>query len=159
MRKKKGRLMLEDLKNELGKFYSDINENVKDKEDLLYVKERTTDLIDFIAEELEKIMNYKEDKLNALIKKQQQTEKIIQILSDKMDNVYEDIYDEEPGEEEFLINCPYCGLEFGADIDEDFNEIRCPECGNLIELDWNGNPDDDKNKGCDGGCSHCGGCK
>ena len=75
-----------------------------------------------------------------------------------MDNVYEDIYDEEP-ESEFLINCPYCNFEFDADIDEDFNEIRCPECGNLIELDWNGNPDNDQDKGCGGNCSNCGGCK
>ena len=38
MRKKKGRLMLEDLKNELGKFYSDINENLKDKQLILIPK-------------------------------------------------------------------------------------------------------------------------
>ena len=37
--------------------------------------------------------------------------------------------------------------------------IKCPECGNLIELDWNGNPDDEKDKGCGGNCSGCSGCK
>ena len=46
-----------------------------------------------------------------------------------------------------------------SEIDEDFNEIRCPECGNLIELDWNGNPDNDQDKGCGGNCSGCSGCK
>ena len=106
------------------------------------------------------IMDYKEDKLNALIKKQEQADRLIQELNDKMDNVYEDIYNEVQ-EENFTISCPYCNYEFDAEIDEDFNEIRCPECGNLIELDWNGNPNDDQDKGngCSGGCSHCDGCK
>ena len=152
--------MLENLKKEMNNFFKDLDENIKDKEELLYVKQRTSDLVDFMAGEIEKIMDYKEDKLNALIKKQEQADRLIQLLNDKMDNVYEDIYDEEP-EEDFSISCPYCNYEFDADIDEDFSEIRCPECGNLIELDWNGNPDDDQDQdgGCSGGCSHCGGCK
>ena len=152
--------MLEDLKKEMNNFFKDLDENIKDKEELLYVKQRTADLVDFMVGEIEKIMDYKEDKLNALIKKQEQTDRLIQVLNDKMDNVYEDIYDEVQ-EENFTISCPYCNYEFDAEIDEDFNEIRCPECGNLIELDWNGNPNDDQDKGngCSGGCSHCGGCK
>ena len=150
--------MLEDLKKEMNKFFKDINENIKDKEEQLYVKERTSELVDFMIGEIEKIIDYKEDRLNALIKKQEQTDRLIQELNDKMDNVYEDIYDESP-EDNFSISCPYCNYEFEADIDEEFSEIRCPECGNLIELDWNGNPDDDQDNGCSGGCSHCGGCK
>lgn len=150
--------MLEDLKKEMNKFFEDVDKHIKDPEEVLYIKQRTTELVDFVVGEIEKIIDYKEDKLNAIIKKQERTDRIIQVLSDKMDNVYEDIYDEEP-ESEFLINCPYCNFEFDADIDEDFNEIRCPECGNLIELDWNGNPDNDQDKGCGGNCSNCGGCK
>ena len=151
---------IENLKKEMNNFFKDLDENIKDKEELLYVKQRTSDLVDFMAGEIEKIMDYKEDKLNALIKKQEQADRLIQELNDKMDNVYEDIYDEVQ-EENFTISCPYCNYEFDAEIDEDFNEIRCPECGNLIELDWNGNPNDDQDKGngCSGGCSHCDGCK
>lgn len=150
--------MLEDLKKEMNSFFKDLNENVKDKEDLLYVKKKTSELIDFMINEIEKIMEYKEDKLNAIIKKQEQADLMFQTLSEKMDNIYEDIYDQSEMED-FSISCPYCNYEFDADIDEDFNEIKCPECGNIIELDWNGNPDDDQDKGCNGGCSHCGGCK
>ena len=150
--------MLENLKKEMNDFFKDIDEHVKDKEEQLYLKQRTADLVDFIMDEIEKIMDYKEDRLNAIIKKQDQTDRLVQILNERLDTVYEDIYDEEP-EEDFTISCPYCNHEFDADIDEDFNEIRCPECGNVIELDWNGNPDDDQEGGCSGGCSHCGGCK
>ena len=152
--------MLEDFRTQLNNFFKDLDENIKDKEELLYVKQKTAEMVDFTINEIEKIMNYKEDKLNAIIKKQEQTDRIIQVLNDRMDDLYDDIYDEEPNNEnEFQINCPYCGLEFGANIDENFNEIKCPECGNLIELDWNWNPDDEKDKGCGGNCSGCSGCK
>lgn len=150
--------MLEDLKKEMNAFFKDIDENIKNKDDLIYVKTRTTKLVDFIADEIEKIINYKEEKLNAIIKRQEQNDLKITELSEKIDTVYEDIYDE--SNDEFLISCPYCNNEFDAEIDEESDEIRCPECGNFIELDWNGNPDDDENNhGCGGNCSHCGGCE
>lgn len=134
--------MLEDLKNEMNAFFKDIDENIKNEDDLIYVKSRTVKLVDFIADEIEKIIDYKEEKLNAIIKKQEQEDLKIKELSEKIDTVYEDIYDEPS--DEFLISCPYCNNEFDAEIDEESDEIRCPECGNLIELDWNGNPDDDE---------------
>jgi len=71
--------------------------------------------------------------------------------------MYQDIYDD-GNDMDFAIICPYCNYEFDAEIDEQFNEIKCPECGNTIELDWNGNPDDDSDNGCHGGCSGCHGC-
>lgn len=134
--------MLEDLKNEMNAFFKDIDENIKNEDDLIYVKSRTAKLVDFIVDEIEKIIDYKEEKLNAIIKKQEQEDLKIKELSEKIDTVYEDIYDEPS--DEFLISCPYCNNEFDAEIDEESDEIRCPECGNLIELDWNGNPDDDE---------------
>ena len=150
--------MLEDLKKEIYAYLKDINENIKDKEDLLYVQERSSKFVDVIANEIEKILDYKEDKLNAIIKKQELEEAKIQELREKIDMVYEDIYEE--GNDDFQITCPYCNHEFDAEIDEDFNEIRCPDCGNFIELDWNGNPDEDEpNDNCSGNCSGCGGCE
>lgn len=150
--------MLEDLKKEMYTYLKDMDENIQDEKTLEYVKNRTSKLVDVIANEIEKIIDYKEDKLNAIIKKQEEEEAKLQELKEKIDTVYEDIY--EDGADDFLITCPYCNHEFDAELDEDFNEIRCPECGNLIELDWNGNPDDDEpDNHCGGNCSHCGGCE
>lgn len=96
-------------------------------------------------------------KMDILITKQKQDELKIQELTEKVNMMYEDIYDEQ--EDGFEITCPYCNFDFYADINENFDEIKCPECGNSIELDWNGNPDDEQDFGCSGGCSHCSGCE
>ena len=149
--------MLEDLKKELNSFLEDIRANIKDKDDLDYITERTEKLVDVIFNEMDKILDYNEGRIQALAKKQQQEEDLIQEIKEKLEDIYEDIYDEEEGD--FAIICPYCNNEFDANIDEDFEEIRCPECGNLIELDWNGNPNEEPDTGCKGNCPHCGGCE
>lgn len=146
--------MLEDLRNEMHSFLNDINNNIKDKEDLIYIRERTEKLLDVVLDNIEKIADYKRDELDFIIKKQEITDAKLRELKERLDNVYEDIYDEEG----FTVVCPYCNCEFDEDIDETVSEIRCPECNNLIELDWNGNPDDDESNSC-GDCSHCGGCE
>ena len=40
---------------------------------------------------------------------------------------------------------------------QDKTEIECPECKNIIELDWSGNLDDEDD-GCSGHCCGCSGC-
>ena len=106
--------------------------------------------------EIIKILKNMDEKLNTLIQKQKQDELKMEELNEKLNNIYEDIY--ETYEDGFEISCPYCNFIFNADIDENFNEIKCPECGNSIELDWTGNLDDGEDFGCNGGCSHCKGC-
>jgi hypothetical protein len=62
--------------------------------------------------------------------------------------------------EDFEMICPYCNCEFNAEIGQSKTEIKCPECNNIIELDWNGNPDDNNDEiGCSGNCHRCGGCR
>ncbi len=149
--------MLDNLKKEMKSFLKDIDENIKDEKDLIYIKTRSSELLNVVMDEIDNLINYKEDRLNAIIKKQEQEGKLLKELQEKIDNVYEDIY--EDAGDDFLINCPYCGFEFDADIDEDLDEITCPECANIIELDWNGNPEDDEGPSCGGNCSHCNGCE
>ena len=108
-------------------------------------------------EEILETLKIIDEKLNNLIIKQKQDELKIEELTARIKNIYEDIYEKE--EDGFEITCPYCNFDFYADVDEDFNEIKCPECENLIELDWSGNPDDGTDFGCSGSCSHCKGCK
>ena len=70
-------------------------------------------------------------------------------------DIEDDIYEEEGFD--FEIVCPYCEHEFVIDTSEDKTEIKCPECKNIIELDWSGNLDDEDD-GCSGNCCGCSGC-
>ena len=68
-----------------------------------------------------------------------------------VDNIEGDIYEDDEQDEdyEFEVVCPYCNYEFSVDMDNiEKDEIECPECHNVIELDWN-------EEHCSGSCSHC----
>ena len=43
-------------------------------------------------------------------------------------------------------------------MDENKKEIECPDCKNIIELDWSGDVDDESDSGCQGSCHGCHGC-
>ena len=74
-----------------------------------------------------------------------------------LDNIEKDIYAD--GEFDFEIVCPYCDYEFFIDVDENRTEVTCPECQNVIELDWSGDTDEEENNhNCNGSCSGCHGC-
>ena len=40
------------------------------------------------------------------------------------------------------INCPYCNSRFLIEYDNTQKEIKCPDCKNIIELDWDEFDDD-----------------
>ena len=149
--------MLDDLKKELLSFIKDINQNIKNEEDLLYITKRLDKLVDAFLKQAEEIIDYKADRLSSILEIQKTQSNRLEELQSKVDNICSDIYDEDINDE-FDISCPYCGADFVALVDETINEIICPECSNHIELDWSGNPDDE-NHGCLGGCSHCGECE
>ena len=147
--------MLENLRTEFLQFMKDIETNLKDKEDILYTQARAGKMLDVVLQTINDVVDHEEERLFKVAEKVEQNEQMLNELKRRMDTVYQDIYDEE---EAVVINCPYCGTEFEADIDEYLDEIKCPECQNSIELDWSGNVDDDQETGCSGNCPHCGGC-
>lgn len=143
------------LKNEYRSFLDDIEKNMKNKEDLLYVKERLNTFLDVIIEQMDDIMNFRREEMDKLEQKQKEMEDKMKKMEEIMNNIERDIYSEDGFD--FEIVCPYCNYEFVIDVDENKTEIECPECHNIIELDWSGDPDDED--GQDNGCSgHCGGC-
>ena len=94
------------------------------------------------------------------IKELKKNQKIMNEKMDKMqqvvDHIKTDIYDDEGFDLEIV--CPYCEHEFVIDANEDQNAIECPECKNIIELDWSGDIYDDEDDGCSGHCCGCSGC-
>ena len=144
--------MIRDLKNEMTNFISDLEKNIKNKDELTYLKERTARLFNVVVNELENAIDYKESEIARLEKRQNDSDNRLDEMEDVLKNITSDIYEDD---EDFEIICPYCNNEFDDDIDESKNEIICPECQNVIELDW-GLEQNDSN--CGGNCSGCGGC-
>ena len=143
------------LKNEYKSFLDDIEKNIKDKQDLEYVKERFASFLEIVLDQIDSIMDYKKDEITQLENTQQELSTKISQMQQVIDNIEKDIYVEDGFD--FEIVCPYCNYEFIIDIDEDKKEIECPECQNIIELDWTGDVDGE-GQGCSGNCHGCHDC-
>ena len=50
------------LKNEYKSFLDDIEKNIKDKDDLEYIKQRFSAFMDVVLNQMDSIMNYKDEK-------------------------------------------------------------------------------------------------
>ena len=147
------------LKNEYKSFLDDIEKNIKNKEDLDYVKGRFASFLDIVLDQMDYIMEYKKEEIAKLEDTQNKLSSQIGQMQQVIDNIEKDIYTEDGFD--FEIVCPYCNYEFIIDVDENRTEIECPECQNIIELDWSGDIDGEgeENNGCSGECHGCHGCE
>lgn len=147
------------LKNEYKSFLDDIEKNIKNKEDLEYVKGRFASFLDIVLDQMDYIMEYKKEEIAKLEDTQNKLSSQIGQMQQVIDNIEKDIYTEDGFD--FEIVCPYCNYEFIIDVDENRTEIECPECQNIIELDWSGDIDGEgeENNGCSGECYGCHGCE
>ncbi len=146
------------IKNEYKSFLDDIEKNIKNKEDLEYIKKRLSSFVDVIVEKVDDIANYRKEEIEQLEERQNEIEEKMSKMQGIIDNIEKDIYAEEGFD--FEIVCPYCENEFIIDVDENKTEVECPECNNVIELDWTGNVDDEpEHDGCNGSCHGCHGCE
>lgn len=146
---------MSELKEKLQQFTNDIEENIENEKDVTYVKEKVSELCMFFLDEMERIIDIEEKKVRNVAIKQKDLEEKISKIQKSLDNIEKDIYIEDEECYDYEILCPYCGNEFIASNSEDETEVECPECNNIIELDWSG---EEEHEGCSGSCSHCSGC-
>lgn len=142
------------LREEYNNFLKDVEKNLKNKEDLEYVKVRFSMFVDKVIDEMDMLVDYKTQKINEIEQKQKEIDDKMSKMQQIIDNIEKDIYSEEGFD--FEIICPYCDNKFVIDVDEDKTEVECPVCNNIIELDWSGEVEEDI--GCNGSCSDCHGC-
>ena len=143
--------MIKDLKNEMNNFMQDIETKITNQEERDFMLDRTAQLFNVIVDEMENVLDYKTNEIQALESKQKEIDRKMDDMEAVLKNITRDIYEDE---EDFEIICPYCNNEFDADVDENVTEVVCPECENTIELDWG--IEEDNN--CNGNCSGCNGC-
>jgi len=116
------------------KILSDLEENIKDEQELEYVKAQMFNLYNILFEEVNKIEELANEKIAAILEIQVQMEAKVSKLEQDLTELQKDIYEGE--DSEISILCPYCNNEFVLEMDELREEIECPECNNIIELDW-----------------------
>lgn len=145
------------LKEEYEQFLKDMENNIKNPEDLQYIKKRFEEFVTLVLNDFDTTMTQKEQRLDKIEKNHEEILQKMTKLEQIIQNIEKDIYSDDGFD--FEIVCPYCNYEFIIDIDENKTEVECPECKNIIELDWNGDVEkDSENFGCSGSCSHCSGC-
>lgn len=141
------------LQEDINLVIAKIEERITNQEDLLFIKEQIANISMLYMDELDKIMDISERRVNQVVENQRVLEKKQQELEAALINMEKELF---VGEEDydFEIVCPYCNHEFVSDIGSDIKEVECPECHNTIELDWNNESDSE----CGGHCSSCTGC-
>ena len=127
------------IKEQFQKLMSDMQKNIKNEEDLKYIQENIFTMMADIIDKVDNLCNSNEIRISK--------------LEDKIDRMSKELYLNDVYDIEVV--CPYCNYEFETEFDENKKEIKCPECNNIIELDWASEDDDD---GCSGSCGSCSGC-
>lgn len=150
--------MKSNINDEYRKILNDLEGHIKDKEDLEFAKAQLEKLSMLFINEMESMTEKYEKKLDDLEQNQVKIEQKVKEVEQMVSSIEKDIYDGEMDEDtyEFEITCPYCNNNFVAELDDARDEIQCPECKNIIELDWEHSCEDDDE--CMGECSCCHGC-
>lgn len=147
------------LGEEYNRILSEIEATISNESEKEIVKQKVIELSSLFLSNMEKMSDMVDNKLAKLEEKQKELDDKIEKINKSVSEIENDIYDEEEnGEFDFEIVCPYCSYEFVTDLnmlDDEKSEIKCPECNNIIELDWN---DEEDEEGCSGHCSSCHGC-
>ena len=119
-----------DISKSFEELMEDLQKNIENPKDLEYVNKR-------LARTILEIMTEVDNRTSNLERKLSKIENELYITDDCEEYSFE-------------IVCPYCNCEFETEIDELRTEVTCPECKNIIELDWNEEEGD-----CHGDCSCC----
>ena len=113
-----------------------LEENLTNKDDLTYSKSQITELAMVFLDELEKIESSYKSKID-------QCESRMNLLESSINKMENEFFDEDYDDADLEhIKCPYCNTNFFIEFDETKKEVKCPDCKNIIELDW-GNFEDD----------------
>lgn len=137
-----------DLQTNFKNIMKDLEENIKNKEDLDYIKTQIYNISVLFLDELDKLADLNMNKIDTLITRYKDINERIQKVEASVNHIEKDIYMEEGYD--FEIACPYCNYEFAVDFEDGVKkEVTCPECKNVIELDWN------EEEHCHGECSGC----
>lgn len=139
---------MSDITKKFQKIMSDIEQNISNNKEREYINKKIAEISVLYMDTIQNMVNIMKSKIDNIEKSQALIETKINKIESSVTGIENDIYDDGF---DFQIICPYCNTEFTADV-EAKTDIRCPECQNVIELDWNA---DEFSGCCTGHCSSC----
>lgn len=141
---------MSELQDKFKNIISNIEERIQDKDELDFIKEQIANISVLFLDQLDKVVELSTSKMDEVVENQRKLNDKILKIEDVMGNIEKDIYLED--NYDFEIICPYCNHEFTTDFSEEVKEeVECPECHNIIELDWN----QEEEHSCGGHCDCC----
>ena len=124
------------LKKRFKEILDDIEKNIKNKDDLEYIKSQIYNVSILFLDELDKLAEFNFNKLSVMLDREKELYKKVSKMEKIISNLEKEVFSSTEGD--FEIVCPYCNAEFVENLEDNTDrEIKCPECGNTIELDWN----------------------
>lgn len=143
---------MSELSNRYQQIMKDLQTNIKDEEDKEFVMNKFQELSMMFMDVIDRLTYLTDLRIKEVETQQKEIDERMKKIQKAVDGIESDIY-EDSDTYEFEIICPYCNHEFVTDINSDVSkEVECPECHNMIELDWNGEDDEE----CIHDCSCCG---
>jgi len=134
------------------KIIREIGEHISNEEERKYVLDKVSELSSLYIDLIDRATEINDKKINAIEEKQRELDEKLAKVNGYVDLIKKDIYEDE--DYDFEIVCPYCNHEFVASVEDELKEeIECPKCHNIIELDWDG---EEEEEGCSGHCCSCG---
>lgn len=142
---------MSELSNRYQQIMKDLQTNIKDEEDKEFVITKFQELSMMFMDVIDRLTYLTDLRIKEIETQQKEIDEKMTKIQKAVDGIENDIY-EDSDAYEFEITCPYCNHEFVTDINADINtEVECPECHNMIELDWNSEDDEE----CAHNCSYC----
>ena len=115
---------MSDIKGKYKKILEDLENNIKDPEDLIYIKEKVIELTTIFMDIIDRLTVLTDARIKEIEERQEEINSKIESVQSMVDEIEGDIYEDEDSYE-FEIVCPYCNYEFTTDIaDEEKDEIR-----------------------------------
>ncbi len=147
---------MSDLKKRFKEILDDLEKNIQNKEDLEYIKSQVYNIFLLFLDELDKLSEMNLDRINVMLEREKELGNKIAKMEKVINNIEKEVF--VPQECDFEIICPYCNTEFVEDLSNGTDkEVKCPECGNVIELDWH-DDEDSCTHNCESGACSCDDC-
>lgn len=127
-----------ELSDKYTKILDEIRTSISNIDEKKYVEKKLVELSSVYLGLLDRLTRTNTAKISKIEENQEKIVKKVTEIQEAISNIKNDIYEFDGYD--FEIVCPYCNFEFVTEI-ENYNkeEVKCPNCNNVIELDWEDN--------------------